>query len=227
MKTKFKITAIIAATFLLGVVLGVVGRGAFLRQGRERFDATERAELLLSHVNEAVQPDSAEKPKVEAIIKSTAGKIDVLFDHHREQLSVIMDSMESQLSAVLTPEQQQRLSEELSAVTRRQRDRRPNIGASLAFPYEYAERLQEELDLDSVQTERLLEIARASHDQLIREAQAWKNDPHVAEKLRENFINDTNGKIEALLNPKQKEQFREMEQERERFVEEEMEEEEH
>jgi hypothetical protein len=45
-------------------------------------------------------------------------------------------------------------------------------------------------------------------------------------RLKESFLDETNKKIEALLNAKQREQFRQLRRERERFVEHELREEE-
>ena len=225
MTTRFKIAGIIVATLLIGIILGAVGRGAFTRVHREKLDAMKRAELLLSRVNEAVEPDSSQKPKVEEIIKRTAERIDTLFNHNQAEMADLMNSMKRDLSAVLTPDQQKRLNQELKFSERPGKERR-NLGASMAFSYEYAEHLQQDLDLDSAQTDRLLQIIRESHDRMAQQLDKEKAGSQETNKLREAFMNETNAKIEAILTPKQKEQFHELLKERERFVEHELKEEE-
>lgn len=225
MMTKTKVTLIIVGTLAIGVVLGAVGRGALMKHHHEKLDSMERTELFLSRVNEVVDPDSSQKPKVEEIAKRTAERIDILFEHHQTQMAILVDSMKNELSTVLRPEQQQRLSHELT-FSQRGDSAHEKLGVSMAFSYEYAERLQRELDLDSAQTEDLLLLIRESHDRIMKQARSGNENSEAARKRRETFLDETNKKIEALLNAKQKEQFHQLQRERERFVEHELREEE-
>ncbi len=225
MMTKLKVTLIIIATLIIGVVLGAVGRGALLKHHHQKLDSMERTEIFLSRVNEIVHPDSSQKPKVEEIAKRTAQRIDILFNHHQAQMAVIVDSMKSELSAVLRPEQQERLVHELT-FSQQGDSAHEKLGVSMAFSYEYAERLQRELGLDSAQTENLLLLVRESHDRIMKEAKSGSGNSEAARKRRETFLEETNKRIEALLNAKQKEQFHQLQRERERFVEHELREEE-
>lgn len=225
MITKFKVTIIIVATLVIGILLGAVGRGVFLKRHNQKLDSIERPEFFLSRVNEIVEPDSLQKPKVQEIAKITAQKIEILFDRHQAEMGVIVDSMKRDLSAVLRPEQQRRLEHELTFAQPGDSSHE-KLGISMAFSYEYAERLQRELDLDSAQTENLLLLIRVSHDRIMKQAKPGMENSDAARKRRETFLEETNKKIEALLNAKQKEQFRQLQHERERFVEHELREEE-
>ncbi|GEM_PF-6708029 len=225
MTTKLKVTIIIITTLGIGVVLGAVGRGVFMRHHYQKLDSVERTEFFLSRVNEIVDPDSSQKPKVREIAIRTAQRIEILFDHHEAEMVVIVDSMKRELSAVLRPEQQMRLDHELT-FTQPGDSSHEKLGISMAFSYEYAERLQRELNLDSAQTENLLLLIRKSHDRIMREAKPGMENSEAAHKRRDAFLEETNQKIEALLNPKQKEQYRQLQHERERFVEHELREEE-
>ncbi len=225
MITKLKVTIIIIATLIIGILLGVVGRGAFVKHHHQKLDSIERTEFFLSRVNEIVDPDSSQKPKVMEIAKRTAQRIEILFDRHQAEMKVIVDSMKRELSAVLHPEQQQHLEHELT-LTQPGDSSHEKLGISMAFSYEYAERLQRELDLDSAQTENLLLLIRESHDRIMKQVKPGMENSDAARKRRESFLEETNAKIEALLNPKQKEHFRQLQHERERFVEHELREEE-
>ena len=225
MITKLKVTIIIIATLLIGILLGVVGRGAFVKRHHQKLDSIERTEFFLSRVNEIVDPDSSQKPKVQEISKRTAQRIEILFERHQTEMAVIVDSMKQELSAVLRPEQKQRIDRELTFAQPSDTSRE-KLGVSMAFSYEYAERLQRELDLDSAQTENLLLLIRESHDRIMKQGKRGMENSDVARKRRETFLEETNKKIEALLNAKQKEQFRQLQHERERFVEHELREEE-
>jgi len=224
MTTKLKVTLVIIATLIIGIVLGVVGRGVLMKHHRQRLDKMERTELFLSRINEVVDPDSSQKVKVEEIAKRTAERIEILFDHHQSQMATLVDSMKHELSAVLTPSQQQRLDQELT-LSQRGDSSHGRLGISMAFSYEYAERLQRELNLDSAQTERMLLLIRESHDRIMMQARSEKSGSEAARKRREAFVEETNTKIEALLDARQKEQFRQLRRERERFVEHELREE--
>ena len=140
-------------------------------------------------------------------------------------MATIVDSMKHELAAVLTPEQQQRLNQEL-AVKPRNDSSHGELGVAMAFSYEYAERLQRELDLDSTQTEQMLMLVRESHDRIMKQAKLARGGREKVRRLKESFLDETNKKIEALLNAKQREQFRQLRRERERFVEHELREEE-
>jgi hypothetical protein len=225
MITKLKVTIIIIATLIIGILLGVVGRGAFVKHHQQKLDSIERTEFFLSRVNEIVNPDSSQKPKVMDIAKRTAQRIEILFDRHQSEMKVIVDSMKRELAAVLRPEQQLSLDHELTFAQPGDSSRE-KLGISMAFSYEYAERLQRELDLDSAQTENLLLLIRESHDRIMKQAKPGMENSDAARKRRESFLDETNTKIEALLNPKQKEHFRQLQHERERFVEHELREEE-
>ena len=65
MSTKLQVTIIIVATLIIGVFLGSVARGVFMRDHRQKLDSVERTELFLSRVNEITDPDSSQKPKVQ------------------------------------------------------------------------------------------------------------------------------------------------------------------
>jgi len=225
MITKFKVTIIIVATLIIGVVLGAVGRGVFMRHHRQKLDSVERTEFFLSRVDEIVDPDSSQRPMVQKIAKRTAQRIDILFDHHQAEMGIIVDSMKRELASVLRPEQQLRLEHELTFAHPGDSSHE-KLGISMAFSYEYAERLQRELDLDSAQTENLLHLIRESHDRIMKPAEPGMENSEAARKRREAFLEETNQKIEALLNERQKEQFRQLQHERERFVEHELREEE-
>jgi|SRR5450759_799197 hypothetical protein len=224
MKTKLKVTFVLLGTLVIGIVLGVVGRGVLMKHHRQKLDKMERTELFLSRINEAVDPDSSQKPKVEEIAKRTAERIEILFDHHQSEMATLVDSMKRELSAVLTPSQQQRLAQEL-ILSQRGDSSKGRFGVSMAFSYEYAERLQRELNLDSAQTGRMLLLIRESHDRMMKQTKSEIGNSEAARKRREAFVDETNRKIEALLDAKQKEQFRQLRRERERFVEHELREE--
>jgi hypothetical protein len=59
----------------------------------------------------------------------------------------------------------------------------------------------------------------------MEQTRSEKGNSEASRKRREAFVEETNKRIEALLGAKQKEQFRQLRRERERFVEHELREE--
>ncbi|HTX17184.1 MAG TPA: hypothetical protein VMG34_00885 [Bacteroidota bacterium] len=225
MSPNFKVTLILLATLAIGIILGAVGRGVIIRSHGRKLETSERTEYFLSRVNDAIDPDSGQRSRVDEITRRAADRISVLFDHHDAEMTTIVDSMRHELAAVLKPEQMERLNREI-AVKPSSDTARGRLGIIMAFSYEYAERLQRDLDLDSAQTEQMLILIRQSHSRIRRETEQANGDPEKEREIRRTFLDETNKKIEALLTPHQLEQFRLLQTERERFVEHELREEE-
>ena len=225
MNPNVKVTLILLATLAFGIVLGAVGRGVIMRGHHRKLEAGERTEYFLSRVNDAINPDSGQRAKVDEITKRAAGRIAVLFDHHDAEMATIVDSMKRELAVILRPDQMERLAGEI-ALKPSSDSARGRLGIVLAFSYEYAERLQRDLDLDSAQTEQMLMLIRESHNRILTEELRAHGDRDRERQIRQRFLEETNKKIEALLTPHQQEQFRLLQRERERFVEHELREEE-
>jgi len=225
MTPKLKVTLILLATLVIGIILGAVGRGVFMKGRHRKLDSIERTEMFLSRVDETVHPDSNQKARVDEIAKRAADRITVLFDHHDAEMATIVDSMKRELATVLNPQQLQQLDRELAIKTTGD-SARGELGAAMAFSYEYAERLQRDLDLDSAQTEQMLVLIKESHNRIMKLAKLAHGDREKERQFRQSFLDETNKKIEALLNERQKEQFRLLRSERERFVQHELREEE-
>jgi len=217
MNSKTSIALIIFSTLAIGVVLGFVGRGIFIKDRTSHLGADERMEFFSSQINEAIEADSAQAPHIDPIVHRASEHIKILFDHHREEMSLLIDSMKHDLAPVLRPEQIQRLDAALQFSNLAHRNR-SILGISKAFSYEYAERLQGDLDLDSLQTDQLLIIFRDAHDRFIKQIQAEREDTAGAKMLRNDFIDQTNNSIERILSSKQREQFRHLRREQERFI---------
>ena len=225
MNPNLKVTLILLATLAIGIILGAVGRGVIMRNHHRRLETSERTEYFLSRVNDAIDPDSSQRARVDEITKRAADRISVLFDHHDAEMATIVDSMRRELTGVLKPEQLERLNREI-AVKPSSDTARGRLGIVMAFSYEYAERLQRDLDLDSAQTEQMLILIRQSHNRITNEEKQALGDREKEREIRRAFLDETNRKIEALLTTRQREQFHLLQRERERFVEHELREEE-
>lgn len=71
----------------------------------------------------------------------------------------------------------------------------------------------------------MLLLILESHDRIMKQLRSEKENSKASRKRREAFVEETNRKIEALLDVKQKGQFCQLRRGRERFVEHELREE--
>lgn len=208
MKSKYTIAGIILATLVLGILLGAVGSGALMEQHRKRDDSTPPSDYFLSHIDQIIQPDSSQRTKVDEIVHRTADRITVLFDQHRMEMSMVLDSMKEVLLPLLRRDQQQRLEHSIAFGDEEQEGKK-NLGSIISYSYEYGEHLQQELHLDSMQTERIMAIIRAEHVQFRYTMERAGNDTAKIGALEHALFDRTSAAIQHVLTPEQKELFRE------------------
>lgn len=221
MNAKFKIFGIIAATLGIGILLGAAGRGALMKDREKKYDRISPSEFFLSHIDEIVRPDSSQRPEVDRIAHHTAERITLLFDHHRMEMSMLLDSMKEELEPILYPGQQERLAQAIRFGSGGEEGKR-NIGSMIAFSYEYAEHLQQELGLDSLQTERVMAIIHASHAAFRRTVTLGGSDPETLEKAEHVLFDETSRAIQNVLTDAQKDLFRRKQEPIRRYADEEL-----
>ncbi len=224
MNSTLKISLMILTTLLIGVLLGAVGHGAFMKRHEKKFHHTHPSKYFLSNMEEIIRPDSTQRSRVEEITSRTAKHIDVLFDHHRLEMSMLLDSMKTELFPFLRPDQKERLAKKIRFGEREPHEG-SNLGEIIAFSYEYAEHLQQELDLDSTQTERVMAIIHASHSTFRRNLSAANGSAEKAEGLEHTLFDETSRDIQKVLTEKQEELFRKQQHELRHYAEEELKEE--
>ena len=110
---------LLAATLVLGVILGVLGAGA-LRPRFERagppwmqppnFGPRGRPGAFAEHMEEVIAPrDSAQRVAVRGVIDRTAARNRSLIEQLNRTLRTSVDSMRIELAPVLSEDQRQRL----------------------------------------------------------------------------------------------------------------------
>ena len=207
MKSKYTIAGIILATLILGILLGAVGSGAFIEGHKKMDEQIQPSDYFLSHIDDIIKPDSSQRAQVDAIVHRTADRITVLFDQHRMEMSMVLDTMKEQLMPLLTTDQQQRLTHVITFGDEEQ-EGKGNLGSIISFSYEYGEHLQQELHLDSMQTEQVMAIIRASHLQFRKNMDTAGGDTVRIERLEHALFDETSQAIQNVLTPRQKEMFR-------------------
>ena len=112
MKTRkpiLKVTAMLLATLVVGMLLGAMILGAVLRNRLEVLQDLRTADGFTSHVSRLIGPvDAAEATEVRAILEATGREVESLMDYQQEEFQILLDGMEAELAHRLTPEQMQR-----------------------------------------------------------------------------------------------------------------------
>ena len=225
MNSTVKITGIVLATLVIGILLGGAGWGALMNGQKESYDQIPPSEYFLSHIDEIIKPDSSQKKAVDEIAQRTADRIAVLFDQHRMEMAMLLDSMKEVLEPILHSDQQKRLANAIK-FGREEQEGKQNLGSAISFSYEYAEHLQQELELDSMQTEQIMAIIHASHYSFRRNLALAEDDPEKVEKAEHQLFDETSHKIQNVLTNDQKELFRKKQKSIQQYSEEELSEEE-
>lgn len=110
---------LLAATLVLGVLVGVLGAGA-LRPHLERAGSRGmgppphrgRPGGFAEHMEEVIAPrDSAQRTAVQVIIERTASRNRVLIEQLNRTLRASMDSMRVELAPLLSEDQRERLEQ--------------------------------------------------------------------------------------------------------------------
>jgi hypothetical protein len=225
MNSTLKISVIILTTLFIGILLGAVGHGALVEGNGKKYDRTPPSTFFLSHMEDVIKPDSSQQSRVDSITERTANRIDVLFDHHRLEMMMLLDSMKLELSTFLQPDQMERLADEIHFGEEEQHGKY-DLAEAIAFSYEYAEHLQQELDLDSMQTERIMAIIHASHHSFNKNLLASNSNAQQLDSLEHILFDETSRAIQQVLTAEQKETFRKKQGELRHYAESELKEEE-
>ena len=110
---KVKTIAGILAVFLLGVIIGILGTGIFIRHSFRHFGEDEHSfrKVFMQRLTRELKLTEAQKPEVEKIVGDTEAEMHTLFQNSLTEFAKIMQSRNAKLKTVLTPEQQKKLDE--------------------------------------------------------------------------------------------------------------------
>ncbi|WP_020398710.1 hypothetical protein [Kordiimonas gwangyangensis] len=119
-KPIFKVTAMLGATFLVGMLMGALVLGAVLRGKLEVLKDMRTADGFVSHVSRLIGPVEPEQAtEVNAILEATGLEVESLVQYQQQEFMILLDGMEGELETRLTPEQMQRWHEARDRIRRR------------------------------------------------------------------------------------------------------------
>ncbi len=109
MKT-FKLILVLALVFFAGAISGVVATRAVVRHMvREAIAQPERIQLLIERrLTWRLRLDRDQQARLHDILSGTHDQLKELRQQYRPQMALILSNTDSQISALLTPAQQER-----------------------------------------------------------------------------------------------------------------------
>jgi hypothetical protein len=115
MKIHTKTALILFVTLILGILLGTLVSGPLLiRRNLPRHTRMGLMEHFVEHFEDVTKPDEAQRDTVLAILESYADRFADLNIQHHSEVEVLMDSLQMELSPVLTEEQLERMRDHLT-----------------------------------------------------------------------------------------------------------------
>ena len=110
MKMGTKSTLIIAATLLLGFVLGLLASGALARQRVRRLAEMRTPPGFSSRVEQVIQPtDDAQREAIRRVLQDAAQRNHEIYSRIRQDLRASLEQMREELEPILTDQQLNRL----------------------------------------------------------------------------------------------------------------------
>jgi len=111
-KTQLKVVAGVLAIFLLGIIIGGLGAGIYLRRRVEQFALKapkDHKEIFMERLSRELALAESQKSDVERIVSNTEIEIRQLLQDSRIKFEEITARRNAELKAILTPEQYQML----------------------------------------------------------------------------------------------------------------------
>ncbi|MBN2000953.1 hypothetical protein JW935_25635 [candidate division KSB1 bacterium] len=111
MKPKVKTSLILLATLVIGFLLGALSMITLRRYHMERFGKIREQQAFMFFHERLIQPTEGQQDTVKKILSRYSPRFYKVVRQHREQISVLRDSLMLELETVLTPEQMKRLKQ--------------------------------------------------------------------------------------------------------------------
>jgi hypothetical protein len=109
MKPTVKTTIVLIVILLLGIGIGFEIGEILFRKHFDEMDSFRSPGGFVGKFDAVIQPDAAQKAKVDSILLSYHLRLEKIGEGIRKQLDEQVDSLQSELKPILTPEQNDRL----------------------------------------------------------------------------------------------------------------------
>ena len=120
MSPRTKSTLLLVATLVIGLILGALINGYFVRERLDRIGNFLTPLGFGGQIEEVIRPTSEEQREaVRAVLDDAAPRAVAIMRESRSQMRALNDSVRSALSGILTEEQMQRIDERMRLRRRR------------------------------------------------------------------------------------------------------------
>jgi hypothetical protein len=109
MSNRLKSALIVAATLVLGILVGAVAVGALHHRRINRIRELRDRDGIASVIRRQVRPSPEQREPLRAILRTYEPRLSQMRQSHREEMERVLDSLADELDDVLTPAQMQRL----------------------------------------------------------------------------------------------------------------------
>ncbi len=110
MSVKVKMSLIILVTLIVGMLLGALIQGAFMRnQFHKRITRLRTPEGFMRRFERVIRPTEEQKPEIDKILLKNFERFNKRLTPPVQEMGRIMDTLRMELDPVLTPEQKARL----------------------------------------------------------------------------------------------------------------------
>jgi hypothetical protein len=125
MKTQAKTWFIISGTFLLGLIVGILGSHLFFRYQVGRIVDVRSPQRIFGFMDRIVQPTAEQRPEFEKILQRHGQLLIEQMRENQSRQQQRLSDLKADLAAILTPTQMDRLEDHLQ---RRSQRLRPGRG---------------------------------------------------------------------------------------------------
>jgi len=112
-----KAILVLAATLIVGILIGALGTGMMARyhyrgpQKQYRGNHSSNRSAFADKIFRITGADSAQAKQMKPVIEKTMTQIDSLENHSRQEVKVLLDSMNASFKSILKPDQMEKLNE--------------------------------------------------------------------------------------------------------------------
>jgi Spy/CpxP family protein refolding chaperone len=115
MKTATKTTVILTSVLLLGIIIGFFGASSWVHYNqKKRFGHFRKGEGFVIEMEKLIDPTPEQKDQVHQILTRHSMWVKQFSEEQRTIFRKSLDSLDTELAQVLTPEQMQRLKEKIN-----------------------------------------------------------------------------------------------------------------
>ena len=120
MRVETKTTIIIIAVLLIGIIIGFFGSGTYLRfQHHRRFERIREEGGLVALMGHIIQPDPDQEEEIYQILLDNTKKVREISEQHHLMLLKNLDSLKTELSPLLNPDQLERFNRFIEGAKKR------------------------------------------------------------------------------------------------------------